>query len=358
MLLTLTNAAVLVVLLLTVLLCLRYAWLRRWMANTGNTFAPKLPADLGAAGVELYLEARDARQAPLMPEAGSAVKWAKGRKGEQADLCVLFLHGWSASCSECSPVDARIAEGLGAHLMRFRLTGHGVSPHERGGLAMRDTATREALFGDAATALALASLIGKRVIVVGSSTGGTLALWLSVQPWAQPLISGVLLLAAALRLKKPSPQLYARARWAHLVLPKLLATPLIEAVVGSVYRIPYRNPRQDQCWTRVYPSSAAINAIGVFVTVETAVDPSRIVAPLISWHNPLDPTADYEFTKQFVARVPGSRWETITDSEMWHEITGDIQSPSTVDRVVMQGLDFLRANGCDVVDGASPKKVR
>ena len=374
MLLLLAEYFVVVILLLTVLLCLRYAWLRRWMARTGQTFAPKLPPGLGAADVEGLLEARDAQQAPLMPKAGSAVLWAKGKRNEQADLCVLFIHGWSASCQECSPVDERIAEGLGAHLMRFRLPGHGVSPHERGGFSMRDTATREALFQDAGTALALASLLGKRVIVLGCSTGGTLALWLAVQPWAQPHISGVLLISAALRLNKPTPQLYVRVRWAHLLLPKALATPLLNLIVGSVYRIPYRNARQAECWTLVYPAAAAINAIGVFVTAETVVDPAAIVAPVLSWHNPGDPTANYEYTKQFVARVPVNRWETVTDSELQHNITGDIQSPSTVDRIVTQGLEFLRTNGCDVVpcgptsvgpepavtrrNGASPKKKR
>ena len=215
---------------------------------------------------------------------------------------------------------------------------------------------------------------GRRTLPPPSVPNVTWVNLTAVQPWAQPHISGVLLISAALRLNKPTPQLYVRVRWAHLLLPKALATPLLNRIVGSVYRIPYRNARQAECWTLVYPAAAAINAIGVFVTAETVVDPAAIVAPVLSWHNPGDPTANYEYTKQFVARVPVNRWETVTDSELQHNITGDIQSPSTVDRIVTQGLEFLRTNGCDVVpcgptsvgpepavtrrNGASPKKKR
>ena len=71
------------------------------------------------------------------------MKWASVFR-RQTGLCVVFLHGWGASPPEVAPVDERLAEALGANLLRFRLTGHGYEPEEgksgeelhRGGVAV------------------------------------------------------------------------------------------------------------------------------------------------------------------------------------------------------------------------------
>ena len=98
--------------------------------------AQPLPASITSArDVPKFLADRDAAAGPLQPDAQSSVQWA-GATGEQTDLCVLFIHGWSSSPREISPVDSRVAQSLRANHVRIRLTGHGLAPLERAGRMM------------------------------------------------------------------------------------------------------------------------------------------------------------------------------------------------------------------------------
>jgi len=199
------------VFLLMVSMCaailLRFLLVRREMCRAGRS-PPQLPSGLKASDVEGFIRRRDEQAAPLQPNAGSAVLWFDGQRETRSDVAVLFLHGWSASVQEISPVDLNIARGLQAHLLRYRLTGHGIAPHERGGDMMRDEATCRALLYDAGVAFQLAALLGKRVVLLGCSTGAVLSAWLAVQPWAAPFVAYLLLISPCFSMCRPSRQIY------------------------------------------------------------------------------------------------------------------------------------------------------
>ena len=80
-----------------------------------------LPPDLPrtAARVESWLQARDQNEAPLEPGAESSITWG-AETGKQVELCVVYLHGWSASPPDLSPVPEQVAAALGATLLRYR----------------------------------------------------------------------------------------------------------------------------------------------------------------------------------------------------------------------------------------------
>ena len=82
---------------------------------------------------------------------------------------VVYLHGFSATRQETAPLAECVADSLGANLFETRLAGHG---REREPLA--DVRAEDWLH-DAAEALAIAARLGERVIVIGTSTGATLA---------------------------------------------------------------------------------------------------------------------------------------------------------------------------------------
>jgi len=332
----------LLVALLTVFaaILLRFLLVRRAMFRAGRS-PPQLPSGLTASDVEDFVRRRDEQAAPLQPDAGSAVLWFNGQRDTRTDVVLLFLHGWSASVQEISPVDLNIARGLRAHLLRYRLTGHGIAPHERGGDMMRDEATCRALLSDAGVAFQLAALLGKRVVLVGCSTGATLSAWLAVQPWAAPLVTNLLLISPCFSLLRPSRQIYRRLRWPFLLLPRAIVVPALHKVTGRVNRIPYKSVAQAQCWTLIYPTEASLNAIGVFVTAETAVDPSRLRVPVFVWACPQDPTADYRITEEWCQAVPLCCLEAVTtDNAQKHNITGDIQNPSTVECISTRALEL------------------
>ncbi len=140
-----------------------------WLRSYDPKLASPLPADCTTPeAVERWLSEREAAAAPLQPVAASRITWS-GERGARANVVLVFIHGWSASVQELDPCDARIAAELGATLLRFRLTGHGLKPSARGGAALLQQATRDALLSDIAQAFACARNLGDRVVLFGSS---------------------------------------------------------------------------------------------------------------------------------------------------------------------------------------------
>ena len=122
-----------------------------------------LPDDLDA-----HLAAREAVFDDLTPGTQKRIVWA-GTPGEKTPLALIYLHGFSSTSEEVRPVPDRVAAALGANLYFARLAGHG-----RTGTALAG-ATAEDWLTDLAEALAIGTRIGERVILLGTSTGATLA---------------------------------------------------------------------------------------------------------------------------------------------------------------------------------------
>lgn len=140
-----------------------------WLRSSSPTLPSPLPVECTTPeAVERWLGDREREAGPLQPVATSRIVWC-GERGARSDLVVVFIHGWSASVEELDPVDARVAAELGATLLRYRLTAHGLKPMERGGPAMLEQATRDALMCDMACAFACAKVLGRRVVLFGSS---------------------------------------------------------------------------------------------------------------------------------------------------------------------------------------------
>lgn len=89
---------------------------------------------------------------------------------------VVYLHGFSASEREGDPVHTDFARKFGYNLYLSRLNQHGVDTSE----ALVNM-TAEGLWKDAQEALSIGKALGNKVILMGTSTGGTLALALAAQ---------------------------------------------------------------------------------------------------------------------------------------------------------------------------------
>lgn len=318
-----------------------------------------LPAGVTtAAGVADFLASRDEVAAPLNENAGSSVRWADGH-GVQTKLAVVYIHGWSASPREINPVDARVAEELNANLLRYRLTGHGMLPLDRAGPAMRDTATRDALLRDVATAYACAKLLGKRVVLIGGSTGASLSMWLACQPWADAKqhLAAVVSISPAFSLLAPSATVYSALKWLVALAPTPVAKKVVEVAVGTVHtvKVPEHSDPVEfgRVWTLAYPKVAAVNAVEVYLTLELSVDVATMATPNLIFAHPDDPIASYKATIEQVRRMPDCRLEVVTDSEMPHVLTGNIVSPSTVDRCVATTLSYIRDKEKDRDEGGA-----
>lgn len=341
-----------IVIMLVMLLVLARVLQVRWQLTRTVSEAELLIADLprSAASVDAWLHARDQQVAPVHPDSESSVSWA-GAAGVKTDLCVIFLHGWGAGPPEVCPVDSRVATALGANLLRYRYTGHGLSPMERGGAAMASDISNEVLRRDAATAYLIGRLLGTRVVLIGCSTGGALSLWLSGQRWVGEELAAIMLLSPGFRLTMPKSQWLFLA-YVILLLPPAGGNAVLRYLNGGEYKhatVPVllgkRGEAQLRCWTRTYPVRAVRHLLGFFILLGATARFDEITQPVLAFANPTDTAVSFEATREAVEAMPKGELVPVTNSENVHCITGWITSPSTVDFVVERTLEFLHGAG-------------
>jgi len=93
---------------------------------------------------------------------------------QKTPYSIVYLHGFSASQGEGYPVHVNISDSLNANLYLPRLPEHGIASKN----AMKNLTPGD-LINEAKEAIAIGKTIGEKVIVMGCSTGGSLALYLA-----------------------------------------------------------------------------------------------------------------------------------------------------------------------------------
>lgn len=131
---------------------------------------PKVPTETGA--VEHYIAQKESRH-HLKPDNEARIIWNDSIPRKTA-YSVVYLHGFSASQKEGDPVHRDFARRYGCNLYLSRLDGHGIDTSEP---LLNMTAS--GLWQDAKEALSIGKALGDKVIIIGTSTGGTLALQLA-----------------------------------------------------------------------------------------------------------------------------------------------------------------------------------
>ncbi|HTB22636.1 MAG TPA: alpha/beta hydrolase [bacterium] len=157
---------------------------------------PELPKDAAAAAS--WLDAKEAAR-PVRPDNQARVVWA-GEPGRATDWCFVYLHGFSASWREGSPVHLNSARRYGANLLLPRLSGHGLVVED----PLIDLDAR-ALWEDSKEALALAHALGKRVLLMATSSGAPLALHLAALFPEQ--VDALVFYSANIRIRQPGSRL-------------------------------------------------------------------------------------------------------------------------------------------------------
>ncbi|UKJ07123.1 alpha/beta hydrolase [Solitalea lacus] len=137
-----------------------------------NTKLPFVPSD--TKGLEQYVRSIDAPH-KIKPENESKIIWADSTK-EKTEYAILYLHGFSASHEEGNPVHINFAKRYGCNLYLTRLAEHGIDTSD----AMANL-TAEKYWRSAVQAYAVAKKLGRKVIILSTSTGGTLALKLAAE---------------------------------------------------------------------------------------------------------------------------------------------------------------------------------
>ncbi len=149
-----------------------------------STDLPAIPAE--AKELEQYILRNEAKH-KIKPENEARILWINDSMKQKTEYAVVYLHGFSASQEEGDPVHYDFAQKFGCNLFLARLADHGIDTTEP---LLNFTADRA--WNSAKEAYAIAKQIGKKVIIMATSTGGTLALKLAAE---YPEIAGLILLS-------------------------------------------------------------------------------------------------------------------------------------------------------------------
>ncbi len=163
----------------------------------------------------------------------SYIQWADSVR--KTPYAVVFLHGFSASPKEGEPIANDFAKRYGCNLYMPLLAGHGIDDR----LSFSNLTPKD-LIESAKEAIAIGQLLGEKVIVASSSTGGTLSLYLAALNPAS--IDAMLLYSPNIDLYDPTSML--------MTMP--WGTQLAKSALGETRKIPGFEGEITNYWTSEY----------------------------------------------------------------------------------------------------------
>ena len=150
----------------------------------------------------------------LKPDNQARIIWANDSLKQKTAYAIVYLHGYTASQGEGDPIHLNIAREYGCNLYLSRLAEHGIDTVE----ALINF-TVDKYWESAKQALAIGKQLGKKVILMGTSAGGALALRLAAEYPGD--VDALVLLSPCVAIKDPSAWVLNK-RWgvniAHLIL--------------------------------------------------------------------------------------------------------------------------------------------
>jgi esterase/lipase len=192
---------------------------------------PTVPQD--PVELERYVAANESKH-KVKPNNEARIIWADSSK-KKTPYSVVYLHGFSASQGEGDPVHRQFAKEFGCNLFLARLADHGIDTTEE---LLYFTPDR--WWASSKQALATGKAIGEKVIVMSTSTGGTMGLILAAEYPADVF---------ALINLSPNIALNNSSAW-------LLSVPwglqIARKVIGSDYQEAHYEPARLQYWNDKY----------------------------------------------------------------------------------------------------------
>ena len=125
------------------------------------------------AALESYIKTKEASH-KVKTDNEARIVWANDSTKDKTPYVIVYLHGFSASQEEGNPVHRNIAKQFGCNMYLARLSEHGIDTTDA---LVNMTAT--SLWESAKEAYAIGKQLGDKVILMGTSTGGTVALELA-----------------------------------------------------------------------------------------------------------------------------------------------------------------------------------
>lgn len=283
-------------------------------------------------GIGVYFESIESRYDDITPGTEKRVIWA-GQRETRTAYSVVYLHGYSATSEEIRPVPDLIAKALGANLVYTRLRGHG-----RDGKALAEATVPEWMY-DTAEALAAGRAVGDKVILLSTSTGGTMSAAAALDANMSKDIVAMIFVSPNFGLNNPAASLLT---WpaARYWLPWF---------VGSQISFEPSNEQQKKFWTNSYPT-AGLTTLAALVKAVVHLDFSKTEVQALFWFSDDDQVVRPDISRDIAKKWGGKATvHTVTmgpqDDKNSHVIAGAIKSPGQTDAAVAGMLKWLNDEG-------------
>lgn len=200
---------------------------------------PSYPADLSQ--LEKIIQESES-SLPLRDDNQARIIWSDSIP-RVTPLSIVYLHGFAGSYRDGYPLNVNVAKALGANVYLSRWAGHGMLPEQA-----LENFTPEAAWKSAREALAIGSQIGEKVVLLSTSTGGTLSLFLAAH--FPDKVHGMVNIGPNIEDDQFGSFLF-NSPWgyelAHLVS------------FGEHKKIEHESDIAYQYWDSIYPAEALIN---------------------------------------------------------------------------------------------------
>lgn len=286
------------------------------------------PAILPPDDLEQYLLEKEARFEDIIPGTEKKIFWADSTQA-QSEYSIVYIHGFSASRQETAPLSELIAADLKANLFYTRLTGHG-----RSDSAMAE-ATVSAWMSDVIEAMEIGKRLGHKVIVIGTSNGGTLATWLADYYKNSDLFAAILI----------SPNFGPRNQLSY-VLNWPLARIYAPWFMGPTRSWQPSNEGHARYWTESYPV-AALFPLMQLTKIVSNINMEAIETPMMMIFDPADEVIDHQLSEAAFNRLRLAPKKLLkidaVEAPNRHVIAGDILSPGTTRMLANEIVRFVRS---------------
>ena len=199
----------------------------------------------------------------LKPDNEARILWANDSAKSVTEYAVVYLHGFSACQEEGDPVHYDFAQKFGCNLYLSRLDAHGLDTTEP-----LVSFTAAGAWQTAKDAYAIGKKLGKKVILMSTSTGGTLALKLAAE---YPEIAGLILLSPNIEINDPN-------AW---LLNNHWGLQIAHLVKGKYNVIADSTPVYAQYWNRRYRMEATVQLEELLETTMKASVFNKVKQPVL-----------------------------------------------------------------------------
>jgi len=264
----------------------------------------------------------------LRPNVEKQILWAD-KSSTKTKISLVFIHGFSATRAELSPVIENVGKALKANVFLTRLSGHGQDGRSLGKASLNEW------LKDTIEAIKIGEILGDRVVVIGSSTGCSLI---------HTTIEQELKIKAVIYV---SPNFGPISYKAHILrVPG--AKWFLPLLFGREHSFVPKNAEHERCWTTKYPTYALL-AVKDSVVAASKIKHKKIKLPILFWFSDEDKIVSSKATRKVISKI-GSNASVYNpklaskDDPSKHGVLGDILSPSQTKIGVDKIVTWLKKN--------------